>query len=309
MEIERTPDDRFEGLADWPFEPRYVTVGDGLRMHHVDEGPADGPIVLLAHGEPTWGYLYRRMIPGLVAAGRRVLVPDLIGFGRSDKPVEEDAYTYESHVAWTGDWMDQLDLHDITLFCQDWGGLIFLVHVGLAPERFRGVIASNTGLADPDLLATFPPDVLQTLLGPFLHWRERSTAEDLSASWAVGGADSPLNQTGHVLTRDEAAAYDAPFPTARHLAGARRFPWIVPLDDADPPASLLRRAWQGLETFDRPFLTAFAEHEDITRGFEPILQAKVPGAQGREHVTVPEAGHFLQEQQPDLLVDLILGLA
>jgi haloalkane dehalogenase len=156
MDIERTPDERFDGLSDWPYRPRYATVGDGLRMHYVDEGPPDGPVVVLAHGEPTWGYLYRKMIPGLVASGRRVLVPDLIGFGRSDKPVDRAAYTYESHVAWTGAWLDQLDLADITLFGQvgqDWGGFIFLVHVGLTPDRFAAVVAANTGLAAPDVMA------------------------------------------------------------------------------------------------------------------------------------------------------------
>ncbi|WP_017584121.1 haloalkane dehalogenase [Nocardiopsis valliformis] len=308
MDIERTPDTRFEGLSDWPYEPRYATVGEGLRMHYVDEGPSDGPVVLLAHGEPTWGYLYRKMIPGLVASGRRVLVPDLIGFGRSDKPVDTAAYTYESHVAWTGAWLDQLGLTDITLFGQDWGGFIFLVHAGLTPDRFAAVVAANTGLAAPEVMAAFTPERFDPAAAAFLRWLEQSESPGLTASWAVGSPDSALNQTAHVLTEAEAAAYDAPFPTERHFAGARRFPQLVPLDAADPPASMLSRAWAGLTAFDKPFLTAFAEHEDITLAFERPFQDHVPGAQGRDHVKVPNAGHFLQEQQPELLVDVILSL-
>jgi haloalkane dehalogenase len=237
------------------------------------------------------------------------LVPDLIGFGRSDKPVDRAAYTYESHVAWTGAWLDQLDLADIALFGQDWGGFIFLVYVGLTPDRFAAVVAANTGLAAPDVMATFTPEQFAPAAGAFLNWREQSESPDLTASWAVGSPDSALNQTAHVLTEEEAAAYDAPFPSERHFAGARQFPWLVPLDGTDPPTSMLRRAWAGLAAFEKPFLTAFAEHEDITRSFERIFQSRVPGAQGRDHVTVPAAGHFLQEQQPDLLVDAILSLS
>lgn len=308
VDAERTPDERFENLADWPYEPRYVTVGEGLRMHYVDEGPSDGPVVVLAHGEPSWGYLYRKMIPGLVAAGRRALVPDLIGFGRSDKPVERAAYTYESHIAWTGEWLDQLGLTDITLFCQDWGGFIFNVHVGLTPERFAAVVAANTGLTDPDFMATLTPEMFAQGFGGFLRWRKQSESPDLTASWAVGNPDSALNQTGHVLTEQEAAAYDAPFPSERYFAGARQFPHLVSLDFSDELASTLRRAWAGLEAFDKPFLTAFAEHDEGMRPFEQMLQARIPGAKGQNHVTVPDAGHFLQEQQPDLLVKTILSL-
>ena len=308
MDTERTPDERFTNLVDWPYQPRYVTVDDGLRMHYIDEGPADGPVVLLAHGEPTWGYLYRKMIPGLVAAGRRVLAPDLIGFGRSDKPVDRAAYTYESHVGWTGDWLDQLDLTDVTLFGQDWGGFVFIAHVGLTPDRFAAVVAANTGLVAPDTLATFTPEQFTSAASAFLRWREQSESPGLTASWAVGSVDSALNQTAHVLTPEEAAAYDAPFPSERHFAGARQFPWLVPLDAADPPASMLQRAWAGLTTFDKPFLTAFAEHEDITRAYEKAFQTGVPGARDQDHVTIPDAGHFLQEQQPDLLVKAVLSL-
>ena len=220
-----------------------------------------------------------------MAAGRRTLVPDLIGFGHSDKPVDPAAYTYESHVAWTGAWLDQLGLAEITLFGQDRGGFAFLVHAGLTPDRFAAVVAANTGLAAPDVMAAFSPEQFAPAASAFLYWLEQSESPDLTASWAVGSPNSALNQTTHVLNRGGA-----------------------PLDTTDPPASLLSRAWDGLTDFEKPFLTAFPEHEDVTRAFERIFQARAPGAQGRDHVTVPDAGHFLQEQQPDLLVDAILSL-
>jgi haloalkane dehalogenase len=307
MEILRTPDERFAGLEDWPYESKYVDVGDGIRMAYVDEGPPSGPVVLLGHGEPTWGYLYRKMIPGLAAAGRRVIVPDLIGFGRSDKPTAREDYTYERHVGWCRDFIDGLGLNDITLFGQDWGGLLFLVLVGEQPKRFRAVVAANTALPDPDLLTALGSDAVRESEGAFLRWFEQSQAyEQFSASDAVGGADSALNQAGHTLTAGEAAAYDAPFPDESFCIGARQFPLLVPLDDADPPASMLRRAWEGLRAYDKPFVTAFAEHEDVTRTFESVFQSQVVGASGQTHVTVPAAGHFLQEQQPEILIDLVL---
>lgn len=305
MNALRTRDDRFAGLEGWPYEPRYVEVGDGMRMHYVDEGPASAPTVLLAHGEPTWGYLYRKMIPGLVAAGRRVVVPDLIGFGRSDKPVERADYTYVHHVEWTGVLLESLDLRDVVLFGQDWGGLIFLVHVGRQPERFAAVVAANTALPDPDVRTEdIPPEAIT----PFMAWFEWSQERDELLPSEVVGADSPLNQTRHRLSEAERRAYDAPFPDESYRAGARQFPLIVPLGDDDPPASMLRQAWAGLERFDRPFVTAFADQEDVTRFFEPIFQARVPGARGRQHATVPNAGHFLQEHAPDRLVEIVLGL-
>jgi haloalkane dehalogenase len=307
MDILRTPDERFAGLEDWPYESKYIDVGDGIRMAYVDEGPKSGPVVLLGHGEPTWGYLYRKMIPGLAAAGRRVIVPDLIGFGRSDKPTAREDYTYERHVGWCRDFIDGLGLNDITLFGQDWGGLLFLVLVGEQPKRFRAVVAANAALPDPDLLTALGSDAVRESEGAFLRWFEQSQAyEQFSASDAVGGADSALNQAGHTLTAGEAAAYDAPFPDESYCTGARQFPLLVPLDDTDPPASMLRRAWEGLRAYDKPFVTAFAEHEDVTRTFESVFQSQVAGATGQTHVTVPAAGHFLQEQQPEILVDLVL---
>lgn len=304
MDFLRTPDERFADLDGWPYQPRYVEVGDGLRMHYVDEGPSNGDVVLLAHGEPTWGYLYRKMIPPLLDAGRRVVVPDLIGFGRSDKPTSRDDYTYLNHVRWTGAFLDIAGLDDVTLFAQDWGGLLFLVHVGEQPDRFRAVVAANTGLPDPDIpVETVPPEYVT----PFLTWLEWSqNRDDLLASEVVGG-ESPLNQTGHRLTSGEAKAYAAPFPGESYRVGARQFPLIVPLG-ADPSSDMRRRAWKGLEAYDKPFVTAFADKEDITTFFESQFQERVPGAAGQPHATIEDAGHFLQEHAPEQLADIILGV-
>jgi len=307
--ILRTPDARFDDLEGWPYEPHYVEVGEGLRMHFVDEGPADGATVLLAHGEPTWGYLYRKMIPGLVAGGCRVVVPDLIGFGRSDKPAARSDYTYVRHVDWTREFLDAIGLVDIILFGQDWGGLLFLVHVGRQPDRFRAVVAANTGLPDPAIVETRTAEEIAAVRGPFLAWFQWSQERERLLPSEVVGGDCPLNQTGHTLTRGEAAAYDAPFPDESYCAGARQFPLLVPLDTTDPPAGMLRAAWKGLDSYDRPFVTAFADQEDITRGFEAGLQQRVPGAAGQQHITVPNSGHFLQEHAPDQLVETILRIA
>jgi haloalkane dehalogenase len=302
----RTPERRFSNLEGWPYEPRYVHVGDhGLRMHYIDEGPPDAQPVLLAHGEPTWGYLYRKMIPPLLGAGVRVVVPDLVGFGRSDKPSERDDYSYTNHVEWTGTFLEATGMSDAVLFGHDWGGLIFLVHVARQPERFAAVVAANTALLNPDIaIETVPPEVV----APFLSWLQwLQERDELWPSDVVGG-DCPLNQTGHRLSRGEAAAYDAPYPDESYRAGARQFPLLVPLDDRDPPATMLREAWAGLERYDRPFVTAFADAEDVTRFCEPIFQARVPGAAGQPHATVHDAGHFLQEHRPQQLVDIILGV-
>ena len=197
MRALRTPDERFTNLEGWPYEPKYVDVGDGLRMHYVDAGPPDGAPVLLTHGEPTWGYLYRKMIPALVEAGRRVVVPDLIGFGRSDKPSDRDDYSYTNHVEWTRAFLDATELDNIVLFGQDWGGLIFLVHVGRRPDRFAGVIAANTALPDPDIsIESVPPEAV----APSLSWVQWSQERDELLPSEVVGGDSPLNQTDYRLT-------------------------------------------------------------------------------------------------------------
>ena len=286
MEILRTPDERFVGLPDFPFEPRYVEVDDGaggrLRMHYIDEGPAAGETVLLLHGEPSWSYLYRKMIPVLARAGLRAVAPDLIGFGRSDKPASRDDYTYQAHVDWTWAALEAIGLNAITLVCQDWGGLIGLRLVGEHPDRFARVVAANTALPTGD---QHPGDA-------FLAWRRYSqeTPEFTVGSIVNGGCLSELSP-GVI------AAYDAPFPDDTFKAGARQFPMLVPITPSDPATPANRAAWESLRRFDRPFLCAFSDSDPITRGADAVLRAQIPGAAGHSPVTITEAGHFLQEDK------------
>lgn len=294
----RTADDRFADLDAWPYKPRYIHVTDELRMHYVDEGPADGPVLVCLHGEPTWGYLYRKVIPGLVAAGHRVIVPDLIGFGRSDKPVAQRDYSYASHVDWYDTFVNALGLQSMLLFCQDWGGHIGIMHAAHHPEQYRGVIAANAGIL-PGIDIDLPAD------DPFQIWYHYArTLNPFLPSLVVAGP-SPLNPTGHVLTAEEIRAYDAPFPSEDFCAGARVFPKLVVLSANNPAAELCRDAWQRLAQFDKPFLVVLAEHEHSFNALAPLLQATIPGAQNQPHTTLPGAGHFLQEHIPDELVELI----
>ena len=283
MQVLRTPDDRFVDLPDFGWQPAYAEVGaDGvtLRMAYVQAGPADGPVVLLLHGEPSWSFLYRWMIGPLAGAGFRVIAPDLIGFGRSDKPAARDDYSYDRHVGWVGSLLDTLGLADITLFGQDWGGLIGLRLVGEQPNRFRAVVASNTGLPTGE-----------HSMGPaFEAWRRYSQETPVFRAGKIVNGGSVRQ-----LTEAEVAAYDAPFPDETYQAGARVFPMLVPATPDAPGAAANRAAWQGLRAFDRPFVTAFGDSDPITGGMAPVLQKLIPGAQGQEHPTVVGAGHFCQE--------------
>jgi haloalkane dehalogenase len=289
MEILRTPDERFASLPGYDFAPHYVEL-DGLRMHYLDEGARDAPVVLCLHGEPSWSYLYRTMVPGLVAAGLRVVAPDLIGFGRSDKPASQDDYTYARHVAWVVGFLDALALQDLTLFCQDWGGLIGLRIVGEHEARFARVVASNTFLPTGDRR---PPDA-------FFAWQQFSqSVPELPVGAIVARACArPVAPT--VI-----AAYDAPFPDERYKAGARRFPMLVPSTPDDPASAANRAAWERLRRFERPFLTAFSDSDPITRGGDAILQKQIPGAAGQPHVTIARAGHFLQEDAGPELAEVV----
>ena len=290
MKYLRTPDDRFERLVDYPFEPHYVQVDAGagvLRVHYVDQGPRDAAPVLLLHGEPSWSYLYRTMIPVLVDAGHRCVAPDLVGFGRSDKPTEQDDYTYARHVEWMRQALfDALDLRDITLFGQDWGGLVGLRLVGEHPERFARVVVGNTGLPDGDRA---PNEA-------FVAWQRfsRESPEFPIGKIVAGGCRSEL-------TAEVVAGYDAPFPDDRYKAGARRFPSLVPTSPDDPAVPANRAAWETLRTFEKPFLCAFSDSDPITKGGERAFLGVVPGAAGQPHVTIEGAGHFLQEDRgPEL---------
>lgn len=296
--ILRTPEDRFADLDGWPYQPRYLQITPELRMHYIDEGPPDAPQLVLLHGEPTWGYLYRKMIPGLIAAGHRVIVPDLIGFGRSDKLTRQRDYSYHAHLHWYDTFANILGLQSILLFCQDWGGHIGIVHAAAHPDRYRGVIAANAGVL-PGIDITLADD------DPFRVWyRYARTLDPFLPSLVVAGP-SPLNPTRHVLTAEESRAYDAPFPTEDFCAGARVFPKLVVLRADNPAATLCQDTWKRLACFEKPFLTVLAEHEQSFNALAPLLQTTIPGASGQPHRTLAGAGHFLQEHVPTELVDLI----
>jgi haloalkane dehalogenase len=291
MDLLRTPDERFQNLPGWAFEPHYVNVEvDGVRVHYVDEGPPSAAPVLLLHGEPSWAFLYRRMIPGLVAAGHRVVAPDLVGFGRSDKPARREDYTYARHVAWMAGVLDRLDLRGVTLFCQDWGGLIGLRLVAEHPERFARVVAANTGLPTGD----------ERVSEAFLAWQAFSQRTEVLP---VGR----IIQTGcaRPVAADVVAAYEAPFPDETYKSGARQFPLLVPTRPDDPASAANRVAWSALERFEKPFLTAFSDSDPVTKGAFRPMHERIPGAAGQSHVTIARAGHFLQEDAGEELGQVV----
>jgi haloalkane dehalogenase len=284
MQSLRTPDARFDDLKDYAFAPHYLHVDDTeagrLRLHYLDEGPRDAAPVLALHGEPTWSYLYRHMIPVFTAAGHRVLAPDLVGFGKSDKPTQREDYTYARHVAWMTDWLTQVDARDITLVCQDWGGLIGLRLVAAMPDRFARVVTANTALPTGD----------RPMGAAFEAWRAFSQqVPDFRAGRIVHGG------TARKIDAQDQAAYDAPFPDEAHKAGARAFPMLVPCTPDDPEAPANRAAWEVLRRFDRPWLTAFGADDKVMAGMDAVFQKLIPGAVGQPHVILPNAGHFLQE--------------
>ena len=285
MEALRTPEERFTDLPDYPFEPNYAEIRDGeggtLRVHYLDEGPADAAPVLLVHGEPSWSYLYRHMVPILVNAGHRVVVPDLVGFGRSDKPTRQTDYSYARHVAWLSELVfDHLDLRDATFFGQDWGGLLGLRLVAAEPDRFTRVVIGNSGLP--------------TGHGPaseaFLRWQRFSQTTPVFPVGDLVGRACTTELSAAVV-----AAYDAPFPDDTFKAGARIFPSFVPTNPDDPETAPNQAAWRVLEAFQKPFLCAFSDSDPVTAGGDAPFLAKVPGARGRQHPTIVGAGHFLQE--------------
>jgi haloalkane dehalogenase len=285
MEVYRTPDSAFDHVPDFAWEPTYAEVtdpdGGTLRVAYVDAGPADGPTALLLHGEPTWSFLYRHVIEVLTARGIRCVVPDMVGFGRSDKPVEQADYSYARLVEWTRELVvDHLDLRGVTLVGQDWGGLIGLRLVAEHPDRFAGVVAANTGLPTGDF------DM------PEIWWQFRRAVEsaetlDIGRLVAAGCA--------RPMADDVRAAYDAPFPEERAKAGARAMPTLVPTRPDDPASEANRAAWDVLSTSDVPFLVAFSDSDPITGAMGPILRKLVPGTRGLDHPTIENAGHFLQE--------------
>lgn len=293
MKSLRTPDARFENLPDYDFAPHYCEVGQGLRLHYVDEGPKDGRTIILMHGEPSWSYLYRFMIRTLSEAGYRVLAPDLIGFGRSDKPTELTDYSYAKHLAWMQDWLDRMDVHDAVLFCQDWGGLIGLRLVADNPDRFAAVMAGNTGLP---IGKGSPPEA-------FLKWQKFSqTIPVFPTGQILQGA------TVRDLTDAEIAAYDAPYPDESYKTGARIFPALVPTNPSMDGVAENIKAWDVFKTWDKPFLTAFSDQDPVTKCGEQIFQKLVPGAKGQPHTILKGGGHFLQEDVHEDLCEMLIAL-
>jgi haloalkane dehalogenase len=284
----RTPEERFANLPGYDFEPHYVEIDD-MRMHYVDEG--QGEPVLMLHGEPSWSYLYRHMIPPVAAAGFRVIAPDIIGFGKSDKPVRRDDYTYAGHVAWMRAFIESLDLDGITLVCQDWGSLIGLRLAAEHESRFARIVLANGGL----------PDGSQEMPKAFHAWR---TYSQTSPELPVGEIIQKSTVTD--LADDVVAAYDAPFPSDDYKAGARQFPALVPIRPDDPASAANRAAWQTLTGWTKPFLTAFSDADPITKGADQAFIRHVPGAEGQAHTTIAGGGHFLQEDKGAELAEAVI---
>ena len=279
-------------------------------MHFVDEGPRDAPVVLMTHGEPTWSYLYRKLIPTFVAAQLRAIAPDHIGFGRSDKLTQPAHYTFEGHIDRLEELIDRLDLRDITLVCQDWGGPIAMAVLARQPDRFSRVVASNTMLhtAEAELEGRIvvanhsTGDSDQTVAGFLLDWMLNShRALEFEASPSVQGA------TQRELDARVAAAYDAPFPGSWHKAGMRHFPALIPVTRTDPGTAINLATWKALSVFDRPFLTLFSDSDPSTRGWETIFEERVPGAKGQPHQILEGAGHFWQEDVGEEAARLIVA--
>ncbi len=296
MKILRTPDQAFEAIHDFPFAPNYAQIidaydGTPLRVHYVDEGPRGAPVVLMMHGEPSWSYLYRHMIGPVAAVGFRVVAPDLVGFGKSDKPAAKSDYSYARHVAWMRSLLEQLDLTNITLVCQDWGSLIGLRLAAEMPDRFSGVVLSNGGLPE----GGEPPRA-------FAIWRAFSKWSPFFPIGKIVNAG-----TARALSPQEIAAYDAPFPHSRFKAGARIFPSFVPFENniAIPDQ---KRAWQVFDRWEKPFLCCFGDKDAITRGGEARFIGRVPGTAGQPHTSL-SGGHFIQEDDPQGFVNCILEVA
>jgi len=296
MKLLRTPDIRFENLPDYPFKPNYQTINDrweqvGIRIHTIDEGEPGAQVVLMLHGEPSWSFLYRKMVAPFVQAGYRVLAPDLPGFGKSDKPSRRTDYSYARHVAWMQDWLRGLDLQNIILICQDWGGLIGMRLVAAEPDRFARVVTTNTMLPTGDFAAG----------EAFLQWQK------FSQEVAVFPTGQIVNKgTVSGLPDVVIAAYDAPFPDESYKEGARQFPLLVPTTADNPESEANREAWKVLMGFEKPWLCAFGDSDPITGGASKVIQKLIPGCQGQPHTTLRGGGHFIQEDCGEELSRIVL---
>jgi haloalkane dehalogenase len=327
MDFVRTPDERFDSLEGYPFSPNYVEVSDfeggHLRLHYLDEGPSDGDIVLLMHGQPSWSYLYRNMIPLLTEAGLRCIAPDLIGFGRSDKPTSQDNYTYANHVAWIAEFVKNLELTNVTLMGQDWGGLIGLRVLAENPDRFARVVCANTGLPTG---APIPKEMEQAIYKkfdetPVLPPQEMMIKMVTSTDgfgffyWVKYCAEYPDFKVTDVITggggkpfSDEVKrGYAAPFPDNTYMAGARKFPTLVPILPNNEAIPANKAAWEVLRKWDKPFITANSDNDPVTKGSDKKFQTEVPGCKGQKHVTIEGGGHFLQDEKAQELSDVIIA--
>jgi haloalkane dehalogenase len=295
MSILRTPESRFENLKDFNFEPNYLELGhksESMRMHYLDENKDSNDVVLLLHGEPTWCYLYRHIIPILTKAGKRVIAPDLIGFGKSDKLTNKEDYTYASHIMWVSQLFDHLQVDNIILFAQDWGGLIGLRILAENPEKFSGLVVSNSGLP-----------IGSGASEGFKQWLNYSqTVEDFNAGKIV------YQGSLKALDNYEIDAYNAPFPDDSFKVAARVFPTIVPITKEHAEVEENIKAWEVLKKFDRPTVAIFGEHDASFRGGDKYIIEKIAGAKGMNHQRI-NAGHFSQENQPELIAETILSIS
>ncbi|MDG2448687.1 MAG: haloalkane dehalogenase [Saprospiraceae bacterium] len=291
MKFLTTPESSFDNLPDYPFSPNYVEVENGMKMHYVDEGSNNKGLVLCLHGEPSWSYLYRKMIPVFVAAGYRVIAPDLIGFGKSSKPTETSDYTYQKHVDWIKTFISKLGLIDINLFCQDWGGLIGLRILAEESHLFSRTVAGNT----------FLPTGEREASEAFLKWQKFSqTAPVLPVGKII------QNSTVAKMSDVEVAAYEAPYPNESYKAGAKIFPSLVPTSTDDPESNNNKKAWETLMKLEQPFLTLFSDSDPITKGREKALQKLIPGCKGQAHTIIQAGGHFLQEDKGEEIAGLMV---
>ncbi|MFX1234144.1 MAG: haloalkane dehalogenase [Promethearchaeota archaeon] len=291
MKLMRTPEERFQEITDFPFEARYLEI-DGIRIHFIDEGSKDKDCILLMHGEPSWSYLYRHMIPILIKAGYRTIAPDLVGFGRSDKPSEQSDHTYHKHVEWMTKWVKVLNLKDITLFCQDWGSLIGLRVAIENQERFSRIVLSNGGL----------PTGEQKTNDAIMQWREFSRT---SPKFDI----KSIMQSGTIskLSKETLKGYNAPFPDDSYKAGPRIMPSLIPISKTDPEHGANKKAIEQYRKWEKPFLTAFSDSDPISKGVDKFWQKIVPGAKAQDHVTIKNASHFVQEDKGPELADVIIN--
>jgi haloalkane dehalogenase len=349
MKILRTPDHCFANLVDYPFAPNYTTIatddGGDLRIHHLDEGPEKGPVVLCMHGQPVWSYLYRKMIPLLVGEGMRVIAPDLPGYGKSDKPAAREDYSYQRQVDWMGQWLEKNDFSGITFFGQDWGGLIGLRLVADHAERFHRVVIANTGLPyNPDVpddvvreVETFranakTPSLLEMQRAlsqmpgnqatKFAYWQKFCwETEDMPIGFMMSMSMDKRSNLSRAFRfvlhnlgvaspfpSDLATAYDAPFPDPSFKMGPRAMPSQVPTLPTSPSLDAQRKAWEFFSTFDKPFLCAFADDDPVTAGLDAQFKETVPGTRGLPHTTIKGGGHFVQENAPEQVSKVIVDL-